>query len=175
MSNCWMQTAAGIKFDLLEPDPGMVSITDIAKALGNICRFAGHTGGFYSVAEHSVLVSRAMERKNALWGLLHDATEAYVGDLLKSLKIRLPEYRRIEKGILDAVVVRFKLQPYDMPYEVRMADKKILRDEKQQLLSKTSFDNDWCYEYADPLGVVIKGWGPQQAASEFLTRYYEVK
>lgn len=74
-------TFTGRRIDTLAPDPCEIEIDDIAHSLAQQCRFLGHTDGFYSVAQHSVLVSGFVPDRDALWGLLHDAAEAYVCDL----------------------------------------------------------------------------------------------
>ncbi len=80
----WIQTFTGRRFWPLGARAGDVDVRDIAHALALKCRFNGHCRVFYSVAEHSVRVSRVMEvggRKMAMWGLMHDAAEAYLADL----------------------------------------------------------------------------------------------
>jgi len=81
-----IQVNSGGIFDPLNPDPAGILIEDVAHALARQSRFLGHGDGSYSVAEHCVHVSRACEPEDALWGLLHDATEAYLGDLPTPLK-----------------------------------------------------------------------------------------
>lgn len=105
----WMQTYTGARFYPLEPDAELIRIADIAHALSNICRFGGHSARFYSVAEHSVLLSREFFAgwHYKLVALLHDAAEAYLGDVPRPLKY-LPEYAfyreaedRLQAMILD--------------------------------------------------------------------------
>ena len=77
----WMQTYTGERFWPLDPRIEDIHIRDISMALGKLCRYGGHTIFFYSVAEHSVLVSEYVPEEYALWGLLHDASEAYLSDI----------------------------------------------------------------------------------------------
>ncbi|MFG0247924.1 MAG: phosphohydrolase, partial [Phycisphaeraceae bacterium JB051] len=77
----WIQTYTGKAFYPLREDPGIIDIRDIAHALSLQCRFNGHCSDFYSVAQHSVHVSEVVPQAFALWGLLHDAAEAYMSDL----------------------------------------------------------------------------------------------
>src|ERR1019366_9954250 len=80
-----IRTYSGVRFKPLDPDPA-VGISDIAHALANQCRFGGHSSAFYSVAQHSVRVSEICAAEDALWGLLHDASEAYLVDVPAPLK-----------------------------------------------------------------------------------------
>src|SRR4051812_6540197 len=82
----WMQTISGKAFFPLDPRPADVDIQDIAHALAFQCRFGGHVKEFYSVAEHSVRVSLICAHEDAKWGLLHDATEAYLSDIVRPVK-----------------------------------------------------------------------------------------
>jgi len=134
----WIQTYTGKKFDLLNPTPDMVDIEDIAHALSMLCRFTGHTAKFYSVAQHSVFVSdmllhQGADNDTAFTGLMHDATEAYIGDLSTPLKTLLPEYRKIERRVWMAIAAKFEL-PIALPKEIKAADADALVCEKDSLL-----------------------------------------
>src|ERR1035441_1601867 len=94
-------TFSGVRFWPLIPNPADIRIEDIAHALSNQCRFGGHTREFYSVAEHSVRVSQLCTPENALWGLLHDASEAYLSDVTAPIT-ELPQleaYRAAERSL----------------------------------------------------------------------------
>lgn len=168
-----MQTHSGKAFTPLDPSLGDIDIEDIAHALGNICRYGGHTRWFYSVAEHCVLMSEAVSPENAFWALMHDAAEAYVGDLIRPLKINLPEYREIEDNIMLAICTKFGMD-YDCPPEVKLADTRILHDERAVMLGTPS--RAWVIDErsCEPLGVKVTGWDPYTAKRAFMTRFRQV-
>jgi hypothetical protein len=124
-------TASGKWFDVLKPNPALIDLADIAGALSKLCRFGGHCQQFYSVAEHSILVSRLVRQRSSetpmavAWGLLHDASEAYVVDIPRPVKRHLKEYIAIEDAIQQAVAKRFGL-PWPMPAEVHRGDHDLL-------------------------------------------------
>jgi uncharacterized protein len=166
----WMQTFTGVQFWPLDPLPSEINIEDIAHSLANQCRFAGHVQRFYSVAQHSVLVSRIVPRQHALWGLLHDATEAYLVDLPRPVKrySRLgEEYRGIEARLMQAICVRFDL-PFEEPRCVKYADDVLLMTEKRDLMPNSPAK--W-RETADPLPYPIVPWAPISAEEEFLATF----
>jgi hypothetical protein len=114
-----------------------IELVDIAHALGNICRFGGHTATFYSVAEHSVAVMRRVEEQGGDWlemrcALLHDASEAYLGDVCRPLKRHadFKFYRRAEERCERAIAEKFSLR-YPMPPVVMAADNDQLRYETE--------------------------------------------
>lgn len=126
-------TCNGTYFDFSAPERSAIDIKTIAHALAHICRFTGHTQFFYSVAQHSVMVSRLVPPQHALAGLLHDATEAYLGDVAAPLKALLPDYRAIEARVQAAVMRTFGL-PEHLPPEVKDADTLALAIEQDALM-----------------------------------------
>lgn len=166
----WMQTATGAQFWPLDPRPEEVHIEDIAHALSNMCRYAGHCTRFYSVAQHSVYVSRHLPEDLKLWGLLHDASEAYAVDIPRPLKRFIPGYREIEDRIMSAIAARFGLVG-DMPKEVIRVDNAILCDEASQLMLPPP--SDWCLP-EPPLGIVIEVMDPDEAKWTFLNEFYDL-
>lgn len=95
----WILTSTGKRFDLLEPDADMIDPWDICHSLAHLCRFNGHTREFYSVAQHSCIVAELVPEEHKLAALLHDATEAYLGDITRPLKQWMPDYRGFEDVI----------------------------------------------------------------------------
>jgi hypothetical protein len=149
-------TFSDLRFWPLDPNPEKILIADIAHALAHQCRFGGHASKFYSVAEHSVHVSKLCPPDDALWGLLHDASEAYLIDLPRPLKL-LPEfapYREAERRLQRAVAVRFGL-PEDQPASVTEADDTMLWIEAHSLLGSMPVevirDTRPPFEITDPL------------------------
>lgn len=129
----WIQTATGQCFDLAKPSPDQVNLPDIAHALGHLCRFNGHTYVPYSVARHSLLVAELVPAEHRLQALLHDAHEAYIGDMSTPLKWILPEYRTIEMPIWHAVAAAFGI-PAQLAPDVKHADRVMLMTERRDLL-----------------------------------------
>ena len=167
----WVQTFSGGIFYPTDPRPDCINIRDIAHALGKKCRFNGHCLVFYSVAEHSVYVSRNVPREFALWGLLHDAAEAYLPDVPRPIKPILTNFSELEKKIMAAVIERFELDPPEEPEIVKRIDNAILADEQQQIMSDPP--EDW-FLPEPPLGVRIESWLPHKAIGEFLIRFAEL-
>lgn len=162
-----MQTYTGRQFWPIDPRPDEVHIEDIAHALSMMCRYNGHCRTFYSVAEHSVLVSRHVPTEHALWALLHDASEAYIADIVRPAKRFIAGYCEVEAQIMDAVCERFSLSPI-MPEAVKRADMAILADEMPVLLGIPSTLDE------PALGVEIVGLSPWDAETLFINRYREI-
>lgn len=131
----FIRTWSGKSFYPLDPDPEQIDIQDIAWALSMQCRYAGHVKHFYSVAQHSVYVSKACDESDALWGLLHDASEAYIQDIIRPVKIHLSEYKVIEARREKVIAERFNLC-WPMPKSVKRADEAVYATEVIQLRPK---------------------------------------
>ena len=171
----WIQTYTGRPFWPASARMGDISITDIAHALSNQCRFAGHCRRFYSVAEHSVLVSRVVPPEDALHGLLHDATEAYLIDVPRPVKPMLKGYVELEGSIWFMIARRFGIDPA-MPVSVKEADNTVLLAERNALLGPTP-DVPGAWAWADglvPASVEILGWSPEKARAQFMDRFAEL-
>lgn len=170
-------THTGREVQPLSPDPNTIDIYDIAHALSNQCRFTGHTKEFYSVAQHSVLVGRNLERKYGrdsglpLWGLLHDASEAYLADIARPVK-RNGEfgriYRETEDTLMEAIAEAFNL-PWPMPAEVHEEDGILLVTEMRDQMPQLTPDDFVPKVDADPY--VIVGWSPKDAERHYLSYY----
>lgn len=142
----YITTYTGRKICPLDPDPEQINALDIAHHLSNLCRFAGAVNEFYSVAEHSCRVFDFLSwmsfdnRNILLWGLLHDASEAYLMDLPAPVKHsdEMKSYRNVEKRMMDAICTRFNL-PLTEPQEIYFADKTLLATEQRDLMHPGSF------------------------------------
>lgn len=165
----WMQTFTGVAYYPGDPRPEDIHILDIAHALSLLCRFGGHCNRFYSVAEHSILVSQVVPPEHALQGLLHDATEAYCMDIPRPLKKQLSNYTEIEQLNWLAVAERFGLNP-EIHTSVHEADNNVLLAEKLQLFD---VDVKWSVP-GTAADVVVIGMDPLTARYSFIQRYFEL-
>jgi hypothetical protein len=137
-----MATHSGRLFDLVHIDPWAIDIGEIAHALSHINRFAGHTPYPYSVAQHSYLCAiESQERYPGRWDaafacLLHDAAEAYTGDIIRPLKRLLaPLYRPIEERIQNEIWRRFEVpMTSELSDIVRQIDSSLAMTEAQVLM-----------------------------------------
>lgn len=154
-----------------------ISIEDIAQSLSMMCRFNGHIKEFYSVAEHSLLVSSEAPEKIKLEALLHDAAEAYVADLVRPIKRHVgKEYADLEYIFLCAICRKFKLVEElivpELSESIKLLDDRALVTERQQL--KLNHRNSWG-DYLDnlkPLNVRLECWSPREAKERFLDEFW---
>lgn len=138
----YIETCSGRKLHLARPS---FDIDEIAHALSNSCRFAGHCATFYSVAEHSVLVACIMDVMgwgDPLEGLLHDGTESVLPDIPAPVKGLLPDYRRVEQQLEVALRTQFGL-PVGMTDGAKRADWCALYLEASLLMPTGG--RDWAY------------------------------
>jgi hypothetical protein len=162
-----IRTYSGIAFWPLDPKESEIEIEDIAHSLSMLCRFNGHLKSFYSVAQHSVLVSGLCSKETQLWGLMHDAAEAYISDMPAPIKLEMPNFIDAEHVIQRVICNKFGLD-IEEPDDVRKAD-LILRVTEMRDLRKSGMITSY-YEYT-PLKEKIKPWTQQFAKEAFLSAY----
>lgn len=168
----WIETYTGQQFHFANPQPSEIHIEDIAHALSLLCRYNGHTKRFYSVAEHSILISQWLLFNGyedlALTGLLHDGAEAYIGDMPRPIKVTMPEFKRLEERIDRAVSLRFGTA-YPFPPIVKELDTRILVDERKQVMNPSP--NKWGTDDLEGISVEMDLWQPQDVEKIFLYTY----
>lgn len=126
----YIRTSSGIKFWPLDPRPEHVKIEDIAHALSHACRWAGHVNRHYSVAAHSLHVSAMVGRKYALQALCHDASEAFLCDMPKPVKLGFPEYAAHEERLMRCIATALGFD-WPLSAEVHQADAAALYQESK--------------------------------------------
>ena len=173
-NNPWIQTFSGKKFPLETPDIAQIDIQDIAHALSMLCRFNGHCTQFYSVAEHSVHVSYEIAPDLALVGLLHDAAEAYLGDVPSPLKKKLSQFSKFEWKMELVIGEKFGIDAnLFKSRELKQADIQLLIDEKAVLM--VGEPTPWppnAPTIKDPGR--IKCWNQSEARKQFIDRFEEL-
>lgn len=177
----WIITSTGRKFWPVQPRAEDVLIDDIAHALAQCARYAGHAPMFYSVAEHSIYVSRWVLEcglvipRLRLFALLHDAAEAYLGDMTRPLKRRMPQYREVEDRVMACVWDRFgftatEIDRFTAP--TKIADGALLATERCQFF-KDKHPIDWTPP-GRPIDQYIACMPWEIARAAFLERFYEL-
>lgn len=182
----WKQTFTGGAFWPLDPRPDEVLIEDIAHALSLTCRFGGHCRIFYSVAQHSTEMAESLVLGRSIWTngrrdpeskalafycLMHDAAEAYVGDLVAPLKRHLPDFQAAEARVWKAIATRFDL-PEKLPQEVKRADLVMLATEARDLMAPPPMD--WGLGEIRPREARIFSLDPAAAEWAFLRLFHEL-
>lgn len=169
----WINTNSGKVFSFDNINPDSICLEDIAHALSYQCRYNGHCHMFYSTAEHCLNIAdyicrahanaegkaKDKAKKMAAQALLHDAAEAYVGDMPGPFKALMPEFDRYEKELMGVIFTKYGLRP-TLYKEVKEYDTRILLNEKSALFPK-SFPK-WEMEHTlKPLeDIVIHGYTP---------------
>ena len=174
----FLQTVSGRRVNPFDPDPSQLDIGDIARALANVCRFGGHSRVFYSVAQHSVIVSELVEQRggdaeDVFAALMHDASEAYLGDMPHPIKHRSAlgaAFRAAEEHLELALRARFRIKA-DVP-EIKRADRALLATERRVFSAE-----NWHWPELDgvePLDLELEAWSPDEAARAFAARFAEL-
>lgn len=189
----WIMTASGRRFWPLEPRVEDVDIGDIAHHLAHLCRFTGAVREFYSVAQHSVQISlalaptlagpsrlhdRAVWRARGLYGLLHDASEAYLVDVPRPLK-RDPSfrvYRVFEERLQTVIYDAFGLTMTGEPADLKVVDRRMLRTEQRDLMPPAG-PGEYRHDVApfDSVSFAEGTWMPWRARLVFLNRFVELE
>ena len=171
----WITTYTGRTIDFLNPSADEVHILDIAKGLASQVRFNGQIDGHYSVAEHSVWVSRLVPGPLAFYGLLHDASESYMSDVVKPLKDLLPAFEQIESLIMMVIWSAMGVEAPSLSAlrEIKDVDMRMLATEKEQLIRHSN--QDWPrLEPFSPYDIRIESLEREAAFQLFLRRYNEL-
>ncbi len=139
-----MITSSGVIFNLMDPKMNDVRINDIAHNLSQQCRWNGSTRTYYSVAEHSIKVYEAYvmkvslgndhSRKGALAALLHDAEEAYWGDIIQPIKDLYPEIEEKLVFLRIKIIEKFGSNYIEYMDDIEKYDDQILQWENKNLI-----------------------------------------
>jgi len=149
-----------------------IVLEDIAHSLSLTCRYNGHTNTFYSVAEHCVRLSLIEHKSSEQWRLMHDASEAYLGDIITPVKLLLRSFRPIEQNFHSLIAQKFNLNLKDYNHQVMLAEMILLATEARDLMNVNPA-LDWGMK-TEPLKEVIKPWPWMRAKKEFLQRAKEL-
>lgn len=146
----WVETFTGRQVFPLNPNVADIDLEDIAHGLSQICRFTGQTSEFWSVAQHSLLVDMLItadygeaDTEMRLAALLHDATEAYLSDIARPLKLCMPQYKEDEARLESVIAKRFNIA-YPWPKAIKMADTVALTIEAYELMP--SKGREWNFD-----------------------------
>lgn len=167
----WIETYSGHRFNLLNPESESIDILDIAHALSMQCRFTGHCLTFYSVAEHSVIVSYLVPEELGLDALLHDAAEAYLSDIAGPLKPHISGFKELENNVMSVIAKKFNFI-YPLSNKVKEADLIQLRTEAKYLLQTGGVS--WIDNLPEGLGRVPACLDPYTAKAVFLDRFNQL-
>ena len=172
MHSPYVSTFLGNRFFLTNPHIDDVDVEDIAHGLAYQCRFNGQTREFYSVAQHSLMVMSLVPQELQFSALLHDAAEAYLGDMVKPLKNLFPEFSVIEARVMEIIGHRFGLDLTHLDPAIKQADLIALATEKRDLMPHSV--ETWSYlQGVFPLPLTIQAMNPQEAKIAFLDAFNE--
>jgi uncharacterized protein len=169
----WFLTSTGHQFWPATPIPSDIRIDDIAHALSHLCRFGGHSREFYSVAQHSVIVSVNVPAQHRFTALMHDAAEAYLGDVIQPVKRLLPDYHALESKTWIAMCDAFPELPHGIPDCVKEADGRALITERRDVMNPSLGNWSWgAFERFEPFPEIIQPLSPAESKLLFLARFH---
>ena len=172
----FVPTFTGKALDVINPNPDDICIEDIAHGLSNLCRWAGQIRTFYSVAEHSIWVSYFVDPLWAYEALMHDSAEAYLNDITRGVKNKLPKYKRIEENLLFHIAAKFLFFPEDFwPDLVKNADNEVGGNEIRDLV--TNGPERFFPTFTPKRTISLTGdrMTPVEAERAFLWRFNQIK
>jgi hypothetical protein len=163
-----METKNGSQWS---PENMVFDMNEIAWALSMQCRYNGHVKEFYSVAEHSVLMTEyahgelnILDTRVLRTILLHDAAEAYIGDMVSPIKCRFPGFSELEDVVMGMIAHKYQCE-FPFPPVVKDLDTRILLDEREELFDSVL---DWGMGETQPLGIDIWCVDQRQAYNQFM-------
>jgi hypothetical protein len=171
----WVGTFTGRRFWPSAPKVDDITIIDIAHHLSNICRYNGSTIAHYSVAQHSCILCDYVQKARSgtpldcLQILMHDAPEAWIGDMARPIKQHAPDYRKMDHDVTVVVRSWMGWDGLPIPDWQDELDTRIIADERAQVVFDQ--ENDWLMDGVEPLDVDIEPWTARLSEQQFLARY----
>lgn len=156
-----IRTVTGQYVNVFDPDPQTILIEDIAHSLAYQCRFGGHLPSFFSVAEHCMYAVDIAPAGLQMAALLHDASEAYLLDIPRPVKVKLTNYKDVENRLMEVIAAKFGFE-WPLHPEVKKIDEKLLRWEWDSLM-------------LDKRKMYKKIRTPEEAKVDFLDYFKQIK
>lgn len=176
MSN-FVTTRDGHLFYFDQLNVESIPLHSVAHSLSQQCRFNGHIEEHYSVAEHSVHISHLVleyggSPDTALYGLLHDASEAFMGDMPRPLKKMFPAFSNLESRIMEKYCELYSIDDPDVKM-VQWLDCNIVRDEAEKFYAEPP---EWTKEYASVIHPDrLLGWDAMAVKYIFLEQFQHLQ
>lgn len=157
-------TAHGMVFNLVAPQPDMINPKDIITGLSNYCRFGGQMPSFYSVAQHSVLVAILAPEELRKAALLHDASEAYLGDVIKPLKVILGDpYYNLEQTVMDVICDKYGVTDQELEAVKEFDKAAVMLEDSALRLDDEHAIQEWTNTWQQMYGLYPGCWTPKLA------------
>lgn len=166
----FMTTVSGKEVNPAAPTPGDISLGDIATGLSHTPRFGGQTKKVMSVAQHSVHVYQLVPLEHRLQGLMHDAAEAYLGDMIYPVKLLVPQFKELELKWAMAIATA-------VGYDHVLHEAVVTADLQAQLAEARKLGVHNCEEWGLPETdlIVERVWSPREARVEFVKALAELQ